>query len=112
MNIKERAVRTIPEFAVAGKSDKDDLMNLPPKKTKDVVLVGGGHAHALFLRRWGMKPLNEARLTLISPSATTAYTGMLPGVVAGHYRPEDLEIDLVKLARFRGFIPHLRKNKA
>ena len=70
--------------------------------TRDLVLVGGGHAHALVLRRWGMDPLPGARLTLIDPVPTTAYTGMLPGFVAGHYTRDDFAIDLVRLARFAG----------
>ncbi|MDA9865548.1 selenide, water dikinase SelD [bacterium] len=70
--------------------------------TREIVLIGGGHAHALLLRDWGMKPLPGARLTLINPAATAPYTGMLPGFIAGHYSRETLEIDLVKLARFAG----------
>lgn len=70
--------------------------------SRDIVLIGGGHAHALLLRAWGMKPLPGARLTLINPAATAPYTGMLPGFVAGHYDRDDLEIDLVRLARFAG----------
>ncbi|SFP51691.1 selenide, water dikinase SelD [Tranquillimonas alkanivorans] len=70
--------------------------------TRDIVLIGGGHAHALVLRRWGMKPLPGARLTLINPGPSAPYTGMLPGFVAGHYRREELDIDLVRLARFAG----------
>ncbi len=70
--------------------------------TRDLVLIGGGHAHALLLRRWGMDPLPGARLMLIDPGPTTAYSGMLPGFVAGHYPHQALQIDLVKLARFAG----------
>ncbi len=70
--------------------------------TRDIVLIGGGHAHALLLRAWGMDPLPGARLTLINPTATAPYTGMLPGHVAGHYSRDALEIDLVRLARFAG----------
>lgn len=70
--------------------------------TRDLVLIGGGHTHALVLRRWGMAPLPGVRLTLIDPAPATAYTGMLPGYVAGHYDRADLDIDLVKLARFAG----------
>lgn len=70
--------------------------------TRDLVLVGGGHAHALALRMWGMKPLAGARLTLINPGPTAPYSGMLPGHIAGHYSRDELEIDLVKLARFAG----------
>lgn len=67
--------------------------------TRDLVLIGGGHAHALVLRKWAMDPLPGVRLTLINPDPTTPYTGMLPGHIAGHYARADLEIDLVKLAR-------------
>lgn len=70
--------------------------------TRDLVLVGGGHAHALVLRAWGMNPLRGARLTVINPGPTAPYTGMLPGHVAGHYGRDDLEIDLVRLCRHAG----------
>ncbi len=77
-------------------------MELPLPLLKNVVLVGGGHAHALVLRSWAMDPVAGARLTVINPHASAPYTGMLPGYVAGHYNRDDLEIDLVKLARFAG----------
>lgn len=77
-----------------------DTLRLP--QTKDVVLIGGGHAHALVLLKWGMRPLPGARLTLINPGPTAPYSGMLPGFVAGHYQRSELDIDLVRLARFAG----------
>lgn len=70
--------------------------------TRDLVLVGGGHAHALVLRAWGMDPLPGARVTVINPGPTAPYTGMLPGHVAGHYGRDDLEIDLVALCQHAG----------
>ncbi len=70
--------------------------------THDLVLIGGGHTHALFLRKWGMRSLPGARLTLINPGPAAPYSGMLPGFVAGHYQRCDLDIDLVRLARFSG----------
>lgn len=69
---------------------------------KDLVLIGGGHTHALVLRMWAMNPLPGTRLTLINPDPAAPYTGMLPGLIAGHYRREELMIDLVRLARFAG----------
>ncbi len=47
-----------------------------------------------------MNPLPGVRVTLINPHPTAAYSGMLPGFVAGHYSREALGIDLVRLARF------------
>ena len=69
---------------------------------KDLVLVGGGHAHALVARMWAMNPLPGVRLTLINPDPAAPYTGMLPGLIAGHYARDDIMIDLVRLARFAG----------
>lgn len=77
-------------------------MHMPLPLTRDVVLIGGGHTHALVLRAWGMNPVAGARLTLINPGPTAPYSGMLPGHVAGHYPREALDIDLVRLARFAG----------
>jgi selenide,water dikinase len=65
--------------------------------TRDIVFIGGGHAHALVLRSWGMNPVPGVRLTLISPDPTAAYSGMLPGHIAGRYPREALQIDLVRL---------------
>lgn len=76
------------------------LVQLPLPLIKNVVLIGGGHAHALVLRKWAMKPVAGVRLTVINPTATAPYTGMLPGFVAGHYQRDELDIDLVRLARF------------
>ncbi len=70
--------------------------------TRDLVLVGGGHTHALVLRMWGMQPLPGVRLTVINPGPSAPYSGMLPGFVAGHYGRDDLDIDLVRLCGFAG----------
>ena len=72
----------------------------PLPLTRDLVLIGGGHAHALLLRKWAMAPLEGVRLTVINPDPVAPYTGMLPGHIAGHYDRAALMIDLVRLARF------------
>ncbi len=69
---------------------------------RDIVLIGGGHTHALVLHKWAMDPLAGARLTVINPAPTAPYTGMLPGFIAGHYARDDLDIDLVRLCRRAG----------
>lgn len=77
-------------------------MHSPFPLTHDIVLIGGGHSHALVLQIWAMDPLPGARLTVINPGPTAAYSGMLPGFVAGHYMRDDLDIDLVRLAQAAG----------
>ena len=67
---------------------------------KNVVLVGAGHTHVLVLRDFGMNPLAGARLTLISRGERKPYSGMLPGLIAGLYRFEDIHIDVERLTRF------------
>ena len=64
--------------------------------------MGGGHAHALVLRKLAMARPAGVRVTLISSAAFTPYSGMLPGLLAGHYRFEETHIDLLRLCQWAG----------
>lgn len=69
--------------------------------TKSLVLVGGGHSHALVLRRMGMNPWPaDVQITLITNLADTPYSGMLPCHIAGLYDFDTAHIDLRPLTRF------------
>ena len=69
-----------------------------------LVLAGGGHTHALVLRRWAMNPkLKPAgMITLVNKASTTIYSGMFPGVLAGKYKIDEILIDLRNLAAKAG----------
>ncbi len=69
---------------------------------KKLVLLGGGHAHVEVLRQYGLHPPGNTALTLVSPDRHTPYSGMLPGLVAGHYDFHAAHIDLDPLARHAG----------
>ncbi len=69
---------------------------------KRILLVGAGHAHLAVLRALRKEPLPGARFALVSPRARQIYSGMLPGVIAGHYRRDEAEIDLPRLAEAAG----------
>lgn len=71
-------------------------------ETREVVLVGGGHAHIHVLERALEELLPSARLTLVVDMPIAVYSGMVPGFVAGQYRVEELEIDVVALAEKAG----------
>ena len=64
-----------------------------------MVLAGGGHSHALVLKRWAMQPQRRPLhdITLVNRSSTALYSGMVPGLIAGTYQRDELAIDLRQL---------------
>lgn len=68
-------------------------------QSQNIVLVGGGHSHAILLRMWQKNSLSQVRLSLLSDTEKAPYSGMLPGHVAGIYSYEETHIDLPHLAQ-------------
>ena len=64
-----------------------------------LLLAGGGHSHALVLKRWAMRPEQRPKqsITLVNRSSTALYSGMVPGLIAGLYQRDELAIDLRQL---------------
>jgi len=70
--------------------------------TKDLVLLGGGHAHLFVIEAFRMSPIPGVRLTVVTRDVVTPYSGMLPGTLAGHYSHDESNIDLRPLALAAG----------
>ena len=71
-----------------------------PKHT--VVLLGVGHTNAHIARMWRMKPIPNAQLVCVSNHRIATYSGMLPGVLAGQYSEDRMQIDLVRFCAASG----------
>ena len=73
---------------------------------RTLALIGGGHAHVEVLRQLALNPPVDADVALFNPSPSVWYSGMLPGVIAGHYTANDAKVNLWALcqqARVRFF---------
>lgn len=71
-----------------------------PNQPGVLVLAGGGHTHALLLKKWALHPESKPDdlVVLVSKYSTTLYSGMVPGLLAGLYQIKDLEINLRQLS--------------
>jgi pyridine nucleotide-disulfide oxidoreductase family protein len=65
---------------------------------KHLVLLGGGHAHVQVLKTLAREPYASTQVTLVSPFSRQMYSGMVPGLLAGHYNVTDCVIPLAPLA--------------
>ncbi len=72
-----------------------------------LLLAGGGHAHALLLRMWVMRPGSRpaaSRITLVSRHGSALYSGIVPAIAAGLCPGEDGRLDLRRLCRLAGVV--------
>lgn len=74
---------------------------------KRLLLVGGGHAHLFVLEALRLQRAqwhDRLEVTLLARDLMTPYSGMLPGLVAGHYRSSECHVDLRPLASSAGVV--------
>jgi NADH dehydrogenase FAD-containing subunit len=68
---------------------------------KQLVFVGGGHAHMTSLKNLSHFKKLGHQVTLISPSPYQYYSGMGPGMLSGIYHPREVRFHLKRLAEDR-----------
>jgi selenide,water dikinase len=64
-----------------------------------LVLLGGGHAQVQVVKAFLQQPPDNVSVVLINRSRLTPYSGMLPGLIAGHYTHAECHIDLAALCK-------------
>ena len=69
---------------------------------KDLVMVGGGHAHMTTLANIHKFIERGHRVTVIGPSDHHYYSGMGPGMLGGTYDPEEIRFDTRKVVLKQG----------
>lgn len=70
---------------------------------KRILLIGGGHAHIEVVRQFQRRFSGlQVEMILVSPEPGSVYSGMMPGVVAGHFPIEDCLINLPSLCDSSG----------
>ncbi len=69
---------------------------------KRLLLVGGGHAQLFVLEDLVRRPIAGLETILVTPHRLAPYSGMIPGVIAGHYSYTQACVDLEALASAAG----------
>jgi NADH dehydrogenase FAD-containing subunit len=64
---------------------------------KKLVLLGAGHAHLYALAAFKESPRIDTDIHLITPYNHVVYSGMVPGMVSGHYSADDCTISIPNL---------------
>lgn len=69
----------------------------------DLLLAGAGHAHLGVLHLWRERRARpSARIALVNDGPCAWYSGALPGLLAGRYRPEQCGVALQPLCQRAG----------
>lgn len=74
-----------------------------PLPTKNIVLIGGGHAHVQVIKalNFSTRPPN-VEVTLIDIQSAASYSGMVPGCVSKLYTLPQVQIQIGPLAEWAG----------
>lgn len=70
--------------------------------SKQLVLIGGGHAHMVTLANLGAIIAQGYKVTVIQPSDYHYYSGMGPGMLGGTYRADDIRFATRKVVEGQG----------
>ncbi len=65
--------------------------------TKQLVLIGGGHANVQILQKFCMNRIKGVHTILISENFEATYSGMTPGYIHRDFSIEEISIDLQRL---------------
>ncbi|MCF6249128.1 MAG: FAD-dependent oxidoreductase [Desulfobacula sp.] len=71
---------------------------------KQLVLVGGGHAHMMILENISRFIEKGIKVTVIGPSFYHYYSGMGPGMLGGTYTPDDIRFATKDVVQKQGGI--------
>jgi pyridine nucleotide-disulfide oxidoreductase family protein len=69
---------------------------------KKLLLLGAGHAHVQVLARLAQNRPADLDVTVLTPYPHLTYSGMVPGLMAGHYGERDCQIPLEPLISAAG----------
>lgn len=79
------------------------MTSMPPSTPpRELLLIGGGHAHVHVFEDLATRPIPGLRLSILVDQEQAIYSGMVPGFVAGQYCAEDIGIDLCAWAEHLG----------
>jgi NADH dehydrogenase FAD-containing subunit len=69
---------------------------------KELLVVGGGHAHLTVLNKLGMFTEQDYGVTVVNPDEYHYYSGMGPGMLGGKYRPVEIRFAVREMAERAG----------
>ena len=75
-------------------------MKLSDPILADLVFLGGGHSHLAAIKSFAMRPIPGVRLTIVTSTSETPYSGTIPGFVEGVWQKKEILFNLVHLAQF------------